>query len=313
MNGRGRRLSSMAAGMAALSAVAATGQGPLPLATVRRGNLELRIRAQGSVAWASRLPVHAPIAGVLERLEVREGQPVTEGALLAEISPAARTALLAAARARGEPAARWQEVYATVPVVAPRDGIAVGIAVQASQAVVPEVPLLYLADRRVARVFIEESDVARVAKGAAALVTLEALPESPVRGTVMRIAGQTTPYRNAAAFEADIQIPAWPEGARVGMSLAAEFEGPRREGVLQVPSTAIARLDGRPHVYRAQPDGSFAPQAVRTGLSDGVDIEILEGLTEGQSVLSDAGLAPENSGAGGRRRSSPLLPFARPR
>jgi len=301
------------AALAAALASAASGQAPLPLATATRGNLELRIRARGTAAWSARLPVQAPMAGRLERLDAQEGRPVAEGALVAVISPAARAALLDAARARGEDPARWQDVYATVPVVAPRAGVAVGVAAQPGQAVAPEAPLFFIADRIVARVFIEEGDAAQVAEGAAATVTLDAFPAAPLRGTVARMAGQAAPYRNAIAVEADIAIAEWPEGTRAGMSLAAEFEGLRREGVVRVPSTAIARINGAPHVYRAQPDGTFLPQPVRTGLTDGVDIEILEGLKEGQTVLADAGLAPEDAGSGGRRRSSPLLPFARPR
>jgi len=111
------------------------------------------------------------------------------------------------------------------------------------------------------------------------------------------------------AFEVDIAVPEWPEGARPGMSLSAVLEGPRREGILLVPGTAIYREGDVPHVYRERSGGGFEPRAVRTGLADGVDVEILDGLAEGDRVRADA--LDGAAGPAPASRRSPLLPFTR--
>jgi len=85
---------------------------PVETATVTRGPLEVTIDADGVTRVVDRFQIAAPVTGRLQRITVREGDPVAQGDVLARITPApldpqattqARAAL-AAAEARVEEA-----------------------------------------------------------------------------------------------------------------------------------------------------------------------------------------------------------------
>jgi HlyD family secretion protein len=60
---------------------------PVETAEVVRGPLELTIDADGVTRLVDRYQVGAPVTGRLRRISVREGDPVTQGQVLAQITP----------------------------------------------------------------------------------------------------------------------------------------------------------------------------------------------------------------------------------
>lgn len=75
---------------------------------------------------------------------------------------------------------------------------------------------------------------------------------------------------------------------RPGQSVAALIHTatPRRDSLL-VPSGAITYVDGRPTVFLALAATKVVPTAVQLGLSDGSQQEIVSGLRESGTVVSD--------------------------
>lgn len=278
---------------------------------VPRRDLQLTPRASGNIAWATLLPVLAPMAGRIEQVNLAEGQPVKNGECAVLISPAPRAVLLDLARSGGpDEMKKWEPAYSGVPVPAPADGTAIQVSVAAGQSVAPNQPLFTIADRRIARVHVEEMDRPAIAPGIAADLVLDALPNAVLAGTVIRAGTQPVPYRNAVAYEVDLAVAAWPDDALAGMSLSATFAGPAAKDALVVPATAVLRRNGQATVGVVGADGTVEFRTVEPGLSDGVDVEIRSGLQAGDRILADAILQPE-SGTAGKTRHSPLLPFTR--
>jgi len=61
------------------------------------------------------------------------------------------------------------------------------------------------------------------------------------------------------------------------------------ENALLVPEIAVSRKDGRHLVYRLQHEGARPePVEVQSGIRDGINIEIVEGLKEGDLVVASA-------------------------
>lgn len=60
----------------------------------------------------------------------------------------------------------------------------------------------------------------------------------------------------------------------------------RREGVLSVPRGAIIEMQGNYYVYTREHDDAYKKNLVKTGASDGVNVEILSGLHEGDKVVT---------------------------
>ena len=294
-----------------LPGTATSAEPALPTTTVQRGDLRLFAHASGSIAWSTQIPVHAPMAGRIDQLNISEDQAVHKDECAAVISSLQRAVLMDVAQADGaKEMAKWENVYRPVPLLSPADGTAIKVSVVIGQNIGPEQVLFTIGDSLVARMYVEETEIPLVAMGGTATLTFDALPEVVVTGTVVRVGSQSTPYRNAIAYEVDLAVTAWPAAAKPGMSLNATFAGPFREQVLRVPCTAVTRIDGKDCVCLVAPDGSTSFQEVRTGLTDGVDVEIPDGLREGDLVRTDTGLQPK-AGTDGKARYSPLLPYTR--
>ena len=76
--------------------------------------------------------------------------------------------------------------------------------------------------------------------------------------------------------------------------------------MLVVPRTAVHATGERSYVFVREADGSLAAHEVTTGLVAGSRIEVLAGLTEGESVVSSANfLIDAESSMGGAIGSMP--------
>jgi membrane fusion protein, macrolide-specific efflux system len=281
--------------------------------TVRRGDLRLFVRAAGAISWSNPISVRTPMAGRIDQVRIHEGQPIRKGDCAAMISSPQRAVLMDVARNHGqEDLEKWEKVYQPIPVLSPADGTVIKVSALEGQNIGPEQMLFTVGDVLVARAYVEETEIPWIAPGGIATLAIDALPGAALTGTVVRVGTQSTPYRNAVAYEVDLAVEAWPEASKPGMSLSALFAGPHRENVLKVPCTAVIARAGEARVCLVAPDGTISFQVVHPGLNDGVEVEILDGLQDGARVLTDALLGPAN-GAAGNPRYSPLLPFTRGR
>jgi Cu(I)/Ag(I) efflux system membrane fusion protein len=62
----------------------------------------------------------------------------------------------------------------------------------------------------------------------------------------------------------------------------------RRQEALVIPAEAVVRSSAGDRVFVVQGDGRFEPRTVRLGLASNGDIEIREGLVEGEEVVTSA-------------------------
>lgn len=81
-----------------------------------------------------------------------------------------------------------------------------------------------------------------------------------------------------------------------GLSATMTIAGGIAENVLVVPVTAVEGSAETGNVYLVLPDGSTEMRPVILGLSDGVNVEIKEGLVEGESILQFVPGAPGGEG-----------------
>ena len=71
---------------------------------------------------------------------------------------------------------------------------------------------------------------------------------------------------------------------RSGYSANAQIDLEKATNVLTVPESALEFVKEESYVYKKGEDGTYTMTKVTTGLSDGVNIEIKEGLSEGDTV-----------------------------
>ncbi len=112
-------------------------------------------------------------------------------------------------------------------VRAPFDGVIVEVNVDEGDTSVPEQVLVTLAtlDRLQVRTKdLTELDVVRVAVGQPVIVTLDALPDRPLKGRVVRIGQQAEDYRGDVAYPVIVELDEDAPEMRWGMTALVEVE-----------------------------------------------------------------------------------------
>jgi len=193
------------------------------------------------------------------------------------------SASFAAARA----AAKAGGIVATYGALqAPFDGVVVERYVDPGTMAAPGAPLLVIEDPRAFQleVTLDASRVAGVAVGSPADVRLDADgPDTTwIEGCVAEVA-RVDP--GSQSFTVKIDVPAKPEW-RSGLFGRARLRGPSRQAVT-APVSAVRTRGQLALVFVVSADDIARLRAVRTG--DAVDgrIEVLAGLSPGETVVSD--------------------------
>ncbi len=132
---------------------------------------------------------------------------------------------------------------------------------------------------------VDEIDVGKLEPRMKAAIQVGALGDARVEGLLERIYPKAKKEGNATLFDIEVAITGSPAKAlRAGYSATAEVKVQERRGTLVLPERLLIFEDGRKFVE--VPDGQNAVRReVRTGLSDGLNVEILSGLKEGEPVV----------------------------
>jgi Cu(I)/Ag(I) efflux system membrane fusion protein len=183
---------------------------------------------------------------------------------------------------------RTREISLSVPWLAPQDGeILERRAVNGMRAGPGDV-LFRIADHRLVWVLLDvaERDLAQVAVGTTVTIRPRALAGQSFSGTVSLI----YPHLNAATRTARIRIevPNPDEVLRPEMYVDAEIETGTPGPVLAVPESAILDNGARQMVLVDKGEGRFQPREVKLGRRGGGLVEITEGLSEGDAVVTSA-------------------------
>jgi hypothetical protein len=138
------------------------------------------------------------------------------------------------------------------------------------------------------KVKLHESVVKMVAESAPAFVTIDAFPKDRLTGKVTKVA--VMPDRSQwwlnpglKAYITEITLDSTPAGLKPGMSAEVEILVDTRDGVLQVPISAVFVDQGFQVVYVKTPTG-IETRRVDLGLSNDRVVEITKGLKESEEV-----------------------------
>ena len=184
---------------------------------------------------------------------------------------------------------RTGEVFRTLQVVAPASGLVMkrmpgleGMAVR------PGMQVYHIADLRSLWLSVEvfEHQVSQIDIGSVAEIKLTYLPGEVFRGTVRFIEPEFS--EATRTLQMKIEVPN-PDGRlRVGMFGTVRFHPTAARQALVVPTQAVLRTGQRNVVIVDLGDGSFAPREVQTGHEGGGYVEILEGLNEGERIVTSS-------------------------
>jgi HlyD family secretion protein len=131
---------------------------------------------------------------------------------------------------------------------------------------------------------LAEVDVNRVQSGQTAEVTLDALPDATLEGTVTQIAPSGVQVQGVVNYPVTVALTDPPVGVKTGMTANLNIVVDQRENVLMVPNRAV-RTQGRQKSVTVLFEGQQIQVPVQTGLSNDTNTEITTGLREGDTVL----------------------------
>jgi macrolide-specific efflux system membrane fusion protein len=165
--------------------------------------------------------------------------------------------------------------------------------------------VVVLSDRLIVNAQVDETDIGRVKTGLKAMITLDAYPSEPVSAKVGQIRYEAKTVNNVTMYEVYVRPKKIPSFMRSGMTANVEFLLDGKTDALLLPTEAVRSADGKSLVLLPDEKGARPKRSeVVTGLTDGKNIEILEGLKEGDKVL----IAVFSAASAGKAQANPFMP-----
>ena len=132
---------------------------------------------------------------------------------------------------------------------------------------------------------VTQEDIVDLQVGDAVDITFTAYPEDSYTGSILSInTTATSDYSNTVSYTVEISVEGELDQLYGGMTADVIFVTEEKEDVLYVSRKAIVEENGKTYVYRMTALGGRELAEVETGITNGVDIEILSGLEEGDTI-----------------------------
>ncbi|UCG61270.1 MAG: efflux RND transporter periplasmic adaptor subunit [Candidatus Zixiibacteriota bacterium] len=134
---------------------------------------------------------------------------------------------------------------------------------------------------------VDEIDVGKLSEGMPAEIEIGALSsQDKVSGTVTKISPKAHKEEGSTLFEVEIRIDEL--GAkflRAGYSANADVIITRKEDIILIPERLIRTKDSAQFVEVQDSLLVITEREIKTGLSDGINIEVVDGLDEGEILV----------------------------
>lgn len=137
------------------------------------------------------------------------------------------------------------------------------------------------------RVLVDEVDITQIFLGQEALVTLDSLPDEPLKAVVEKVAyagidtGSGTVFPVELKFVDGVSI----DRHRLEMNGDADLVLERKTNVLSVPLSVLVSRNGNTLVRVRRPSGEIEDVPVELGIETENEAEILSGVTEEDEVV----------------------------
>jgi HlyD family secretion protein len=183
-----------------------------------------------------------------------------------------------------------EEDIAGLTVYAGTDGVVSNLALNKEQIVQPGTPLFNVQSNNAIKldVEIDEIDIVNIELGQEATVEFDALPDKTYTASVIKINPVGVSTNNVTNFTITLQIEQAKE-IMLGMSADVKIVSQSAKGVLLIPIEAIQVINGEKYVVfeediDEEQSYTVATHKIETGITDGVMIEVTQGLVEGDRV-----------------------------
>lgn len=132
---------------------------------------------------------------------------------------------------------------------------------------------------------VSQEDIVDIAVGDGVNITFTAYPDENYEGTVTAITTTaTSDHATTVSYPVTIKVKGDTSKLYAGMTGDVTFVTEQKEQVLYVSRKAIVEQNGRSYVYQKDKNGDMTLTKVTTGFTDGVNVEITEGLSQEDTI-----------------------------
>ena len=245
------------------------------------------IDTTGEVSALNRVEIKPTVAGRVERLLVKEGDTVKKGQVLAYLSSNDRVAILDAVRANSEEnIANWENTYKTTPVISPMNGKIILKNVVEGQTISTSDILYALADELIVIASVDEADIGKIRTGQSAKITLDAYKNSSIKGKVFQILEEGKNVSNVITYYVKIRPEKTPPFFKSLMTANIYITVKEVKDAVVIPWNSFQE-DEKGDTFVLVPQENLQQKKVfiKTGILDGENIEVTEGLSKGDVIL----------------------------
>ncbi|MBI2428870.1 MAG: efflux RND transporter periplasmic adaptor subunit [Ignavibacteriales bacterium] len=131
---------------------------------------------------------------------------------------------------------------------------------------------------------VDEIDVGKLHEGMDVEIKVGALPNDTIRGYLKKISLKADKKENATVFPIEITIPKSSNAVlRAGYSANANIIIQKKTNVVMIPERVVTFRNDSAFVMLAT-TATGSEKYIKAGLSDAINVEVKEGLTDGQEV-----------------------------
>jgi RND family efflux transporter MFP subunit len=199
---------------------------------------------------------------------------------------------------------------ANTNIISPVNGFVARRAVDPGAFVGNNTPVVDVVDITKVRLVVNiiEKDLKQLAAGDETRVEVDAFPGETFTGRIARVAPVLDPQTRTASIEIEIPNPNY--RLKPGMYARISITTDERKDTLVVPANAIVDYSGRRGVFLANEDNTVAFRAVRVGIEEAAQTEVLDGLEEGDRVVTTGAAALQDGATvvvSGKQDGSPAV------
>lgn len=260
--------------------------------TVARGDIELRFMDSGELTPKLYADVASKVSGRVIELFVDEGARVRKGDKLAVIQPGRTEA----------------EAYVPTTLTAPIDGVVMRYQDRSSNnsqegrlsklgeyvtgLMESQTPtyLMTVADlsRLIVKMKISEMDILKLSEGMDVKVTVDALPGRDFPAKVTLVSPQAEKdSNNLKNFKVEVTLLKGDSRLKPGMTARVDGLLDSRKKVLKLALSGVFEEGGKEFAYVSAAEGKPVKTPLKLGLRSEMDVEVLEGVKEGDKLLTE--------------------------
>lgn len=290
---------------------------------VKYREYKVAVRATGMLSTATEMKLSFKTGGILKHLNVREGTSVKRGEVLVELDLSEVRAQVNQAHIGLEKAQRdlkraknlyrdsvvtlellqnaesaWEVARSQVQIAdfnlehsrikAPSDGKIQKILVETSEVIGPGYPAILFASTEndwIVRASLTDKDIVKLSIGDSAKVSMDAFPGTAFRAEIIELGTVADPV--TGTYETELMILQTLPQFRTGFISRAEIYPTDVKRSLVLPIHAlIDATDNRAFIF-VYKEKKAEKRRISTGAILGEEVVVLEGLSEGEEVITD--------------------------